>query len=244
MDLDTGSTPLVLLCPAWKRWGRVKVAKPSTVILHSEADDVIPFAESRDLVQVSGLPESALVVVGNRNGQVGCGYESQLESWYRFLVDPTPYDTITLDANKKVVLNGTDKVLLDQRKSFLRPDSLLAIIMLTDENDCSIRESGQFYFAAQQKGGSGTFHLPKARAIVTNLASHELQTCGSLEAANAAASSSAAAAEGTGRGRLLPNIPTFEPSCLVTNSSSSIASSGVCIGMTAAGVMRSLKSRK
>jgi hypothetical protein len=34
------------------------------VILHSEADDVIPFAESRDLVQVSGLPESALVVVG------------------------------------------------------------------------------------------------------------------------------------------------------------------------------------
>jgi hypothetical protein len=47
-----------------------------------------------------------------------------------------------------------------------------------------------------------------------------------------------------GRGRLLPNIPTFEPSCVVTNSSSSIASSGVCIGMIAAGVMRSLKSRK
>jgi len=27
-------------------------------------------------------------------GQVGCGYESQLESWYRFLVDPDPYQSL------------------------------------------------------------------------------------------------------------------------------------------------------
>ena len=65
MNLDSGSTPLVLLCPAWKRWGTAKTVKPGTVVLHSEADDVIPFAESRELVRVSGLPESALVVVGN-----------------------------------------------------------------------------------------------------------------------------------------------------------------------------------
>jgi hypothetical protein len=64
MNLDAGSTPLVLLCPAWKRWGTVKRARPGTVILHSEADDVIPIAESRELVRVSGLPESALIVVG------------------------------------------------------------------------------------------------------------------------------------------------------------------------------------
>ena len=32
--------------------------------LKSESDDVIPIAESRLLVQASGLPESALVVVG------------------------------------------------------------------------------------------------------------------------------------------------------------------------------------
>jgi hypothetical protein len=99
-------------------------------------------------------------------GQIGCGYESQLEGWYRFLVDPSPYDTISLDKDGKIVLNGTDKVLTDERKSFLRPDSLLAIIMLTDENDCSLRESGQFYYAEQQKTGNGSpFHLPKARAI-------------------------------------------------------------------------------
>jgi pimeloyl-ACP methyl ester carboxylesterase len=65
MNLASGSTPLVLLCPAWKRWGMVKTVKPGTVILHSEADEVIPFAESRELVLVSGLPESALVIVGN-----------------------------------------------------------------------------------------------------------------------------------------------------------------------------------
>ncbi len=64
MNLDAGSTPLVLLCPAWKRWGTVKRVKPGTVILHSEADDVIPVAESRELVRISGLPESALIVMG------------------------------------------------------------------------------------------------------------------------------------------------------------------------------------
>jgi alpha-beta hydrolase superfamily lysophospholipase len=64
MNLDAGSTPLVLLCPAWKRWGSVLTIKPGTVILHAEADDVIPIAESRELVRNSGLPDSSLVVVG------------------------------------------------------------------------------------------------------------------------------------------------------------------------------------
>jgi alpha-beta hydrolase superfamily lysophospholipase len=64
MNIDSGSTPLVLLCPAWKRWGTAKAVKPGTFILHSEADDVIPIADSRELVLNSGLPESALIVVG------------------------------------------------------------------------------------------------------------------------------------------------------------------------------------
>src|SRR4051794_17140917 len=65
MNLAAGSTPLVLLCPAWKRWGTARTVKPGTVILHGDADDVIPLAESRELVRVSGQPDSALVVVGN-----------------------------------------------------------------------------------------------------------------------------------------------------------------------------------
>jgi hypothetical protein len=64
MNLNSGSTPLVHLCPAWRRWVSATTVKPGTVILHSEADDVIPIAESRELMLNSGLPESALIVVG------------------------------------------------------------------------------------------------------------------------------------------------------------------------------------
>lgn len=65
MNIDSGNTPLVLLCPAWKKYGRAKSVKPSTVILHSRADDVIPFADSEELVRNSGLSASALIEVGN-----------------------------------------------------------------------------------------------------------------------------------------------------------------------------------
>jgi Alpha/beta hydrolase family len=65
MNLVAGSTPMVLLCPAWKRWGSVRIVKPGTAILHSEADDVIPIADSRELARNSGLPGSALIVVGD-----------------------------------------------------------------------------------------------------------------------------------------------------------------------------------
>ena len=39
--------------------------KPGTVILHSRADDVIPFADSVELIRYSGLPGSAFIEVGN-----------------------------------------------------------------------------------------------------------------------------------------------------------------------------------
>jgi alpha/beta superfamily hydrolase len=65
MSLNSGDTPLVLLCPAWKKYGTVKTLKPGTTILHSRADDVVPFTDSEELVRTSGLPASALVEVGN-----------------------------------------------------------------------------------------------------------------------------------------------------------------------------------
>jgi alpha-beta hydrolase superfamily lysophospholipase len=67
MNINTGTTPLVLLCPAWKRWGTAKTVKPGTIILHSEADETIPFADSQELLRNSGLPESALIVVGHEH---------------------------------------------------------------------------------------------------------------------------------------------------------------------------------
>jgi hypothetical protein len=65
MNINCGAARLVLLCPAWKRWGRAKTVKHGTVILHSRTDDVIPFADSEELVKNSRLPAAALVEVGN-----------------------------------------------------------------------------------------------------------------------------------------------------------------------------------
>ncbi|WP_232379887.1 hypothetical protein [Polyangium fumosum] len=99
----------------------------------------------------------ALADMVNGTGQVGCGYESQLESIYRFLVDPEPYDTIEASSGY-VKVSGTDDALLKQRKDFLRPDSLVAILMLSDENDCSIKETGFYYRASHSDA------MPRPRA--------------------------------------------------------------------------------
>ncbi len=55
----------MLLCPAWKKWGTARTVKSGTILLHSRADDVVPFADSEELVQNSNLPVSILKIVGN-----------------------------------------------------------------------------------------------------------------------------------------------------------------------------------
>jgi hypothetical protein len=37
MNIQAGTTPIVLLCPAWKRWGAARTVKPGTVILQHPA---------------------------------------------------------------------------------------------------------------------------------------------------------------------------------------------------------------
>jgi hypothetical protein len=96
-------------------------------------------------------------------GEKGCGWEASLESWYRFLVDPVPYKELVrvpcaggrsdaadcvqpaTDASGHIVV---DQELLDQRNAFLRPNSLVAIIMLSDENDCSLQVGGVNWIVA------------------------------------------------------------------------------------------------
>jgi hypothetical protein len=72
-------------------------------------------------------------------GQGGCGLEAQLESIYHFLIQPDPW--VSIDRSGDVANYGPsdriDRELLRQRAAFLRPDSLLAIIVLTDEDDSS-----------------------------------------------------------------------------------------------------------
>ena len=67
MNIDSGDTPLLLLCPAWKTWGTATTVKANTTILHSEADETVPIADSRELLKNGGLPESALIVVGTEH---------------------------------------------------------------------------------------------------------------------------------------------------------------------------------
>ncbi len=95
-------------------------------------------------------------------GENGCGYEASLESWYRFLVDPAPPAKMVVE-NNNAVSTGVDDVVLQQRRDFLRPDSLVAVIMLTDENDCSIIDGGFNWYAAQTSNPNNTpFLLPRA----------------------------------------------------------------------------------
>jgi hypothetical protein len=71
-------------------------------------------------------------------GQRGCGLEAQLESAYRFLVQPDPWARLVRDGDRvRYPADGEDidADLLAQRAAFLRPDSLVAVIMLTDEDD-------------------------------------------------------------------------------------------------------------
>jgi hypothetical protein len=78
-------------------------------------------------------------------GEDGCGFEAPLEAWYRFLVDPSPPIDVVKGAGNVAATTGTDTAILAQRAEFLRPTSLVAIVVLTDENDCSAMEGGPYY---------------------------------------------------------------------------------------------------
>jgi hypothetical protein len=65
MNINSGSTPLVLLCPAWKHWGYAKTVKANCLILHSRNDEVISFDDSQELITNSGLTSDALIEVGS-----------------------------------------------------------------------------------------------------------------------------------------------------------------------------------
>jgi hypothetical protein len=108
-------------------------------------------------------------------GEHGCGYEASLEAWYRFLVDPSPVSSMSNDGQNSVRPKAADgksdmvnNLVLQQRTAFLRPDSLLAIVVLTDENDCSIMdENGTQGWLTGYKGGVGKLNwdMPRANSV-------------------------------------------------------------------------------
>jgi hypothetical protein len=110
----------------------------------------------------------------------GCGFEAQNEAWYRFLVQPDPFDKIVTDPmSNKATYTGVNQTILQQRKNFLRSDSLLAIIVVTDENEevanpLAIGGEGWLYetapFPASPSGGGapeGTIECKTAAGPMT-----------------------------------------------------------------------------
>ena len=77
-------------------------------------------------------------------GDSGCGFEAPLEAMYRFLVDPEPPLSIEKrdgPDGPEVVVDGVDEELLALRRQFLSPYSSLVVVILTDEDDCSVSEA-------------------------------------------------------------------------------------------------------
>lgn len=67
MNMDSGKTPLVLLAPAWKRWGKTdRVTKPRCFVIHSFHDDVVPYDDSVTLWTNSGGLELICAGVNHR----------------------------------------------------------------------------------------------------------------------------------------------------------------------------------
>ncbi len=115
---------------------------------------------SFDAAGKTGVADAAAVAADLQQtitaaGQDGCGYEAPLEAMYRFLIDPEPPTSIKMVQSTSTP-DGINADLLKQRQAFLRPDSAVAIVILSDENDCSIRDDGLGWFV------TSTTRMPKA----------------------------------------------------------------------------------
>jgi hypothetical protein len=54
MALDSGETPLILLAPAFRRWGKARWVKNNCVVIHSPHDKYVPYSDSFELCGKSG----------------------------------------------------------------------------------------------------------------------------------------------------------------------------------------------
>jgi hypothetical protein len=175
-----------------------------TAFLVWDPDTANPSHNPPGDTDLTALSDKLTTMVGGA-GEVGCGYEAQLEAWYRFLVDPDPYESVVVQ-NGQAVLQGTDMEVINQRAQFLRPDSLLAIVMLTDENDCSIRDGSIYWNVARIEGGGG-YRMPKARpACATDPNSPCCRSCGQPPADGCGADTQACDANGDGNPDALAEI--------------------------------------
>ena len=113
-----------------------------------------PTTAANDAAPTAGTPiksasqlESVFTSLVGGVGMFGCGLESQIETWYRFLIQPDPYASLT-STGGKANWSGVDTVILQQRHDFLRPDSLVIVLVLSEKDDreIDVRSLGQQAF--------------------------------------------------------------------------------------------------
>ena len=69
MAIDSATTPLILLAPAFKRWGKARAVKKNTVVIHSPFDECVPFEGSVELCKTSGIR----LVAAGLDHRLNCG---------------------------------------------------------------------------------------------------------------------------------------------------------------------------
>jgi hypothetical protein len=124
--------------------------KPLTWVQDASRDKNAQFVGNAGALDLQAAASCVVQAVDDN----GCGYEATWEAAYRFLADPAPYGEAAVDCDLPaekgpfsckggVVVSGSDTTILAQRKAFLRDDSLLAVVVLADENDFSAKPAGR-----------------------------------------------------------------------------------------------------
>lgn len=141
--LDAAGTPVAAKCPT------VKPGEPLKWVAEAARDASAPFVGAAGAKELQAAASCVVDAVGDD----GCGFEATWEAAYRFLADPAPSASAnascvlnsakTYTCSGNIVSSGLDTALLEQRAKFLRPDSLLAVVVLSDENDFSLRPEGR-----------------------------------------------------------------------------------------------------
>ncbi|MBI2393671.1 MAG: hypothetical protein HYV09_29115 [Deltaproteobacteria bacterium] len=142
--IDAAGNPVEAACPP------MVAGRPLTWVADAARDPAARFVGNGG---AADLQAAASCVVASVEDD-GCGFEATWESVHRFLVDPAPYTSAKVSCalpstpgpyacSGGIAVQGLDTELLAQRKAFLREDSLLAVVVLSDENDFSLRPEGR-----------------------------------------------------------------------------------------------------
>jgi hypothetical protein len=145
--LDAKREPVAEACPT------PIPGAPITWVSESSRDPSARFVGDDGATQLQLAASCAVASVKSD----GCGVEEPWEAVYHFLVDPSPYDKVEIK-DGVLATSGVDSQLLEQRQKFLRQDSLLAVVVLSDENDSSFKPTGDLWHPLASFANGAMYH--------------------------------------------------------------------------------------